>query len=78
MAGLVAHIFVSTVGAVFNSVTSLAVGDDFLVGADEVGLGAGAGGVVAGGGRRGSIDSVEGEAVERHDRDDESEENDVG
>ena len=80
MAGLVAHVFVSTVGAVFNSVAAFVVRDDFFVGADEVGLGAGTSGVVAGGGggrNDGSIDSVEGETAERHDRDDEGEENDV-
>ena len=77
---MVAHVLVSAISAVFNSVAALAVGDDFLVGADEVGLGAGTGGVVAGGGggrNDGSIDSVEGETAERHDRDDEGEENDV-
>jgi len=45
----VAHVLVGAVGAVLDAVAAAAVGDELLVGADEVRLGARAGGVVAAG-----------------------------
>ena len=47
VATLITHVLVSTVSAVFNTVTSFAVRNHFFVGADEVSFGARAGGVVA-------------------------------
>ena len=44
-----AHVFISAIGAVFNTITSFAVRNDFFVGANEVSFGAGASGVVTGG-----------------------------
>jgi len=46
---LVAHVLVGAVGAVLDAVAATVVGDELLVGADEVRLGARAGGVVAAG-----------------------------
>ena len=53
---LVAHVLVGAVGAVLDAVAAAVVGDELLVGADEVRLGARAGGVVAS--RSGGGDSV--------------------
>ena len=55
-----AHVFISAVSAVLNTITSFAVRNDFFVGADEVSFGARTGGVVTssggGGGDDGSRD----------------------
>ena len=60
MATLIAHVFIGTVSAVFNTITSFAVRNDFFIGANEVSFGARASGVVAssggGGGDDGSRD----------------------
>ena len=50
----VAHVLVGAVGAVLDAVAAAAVGDELLVGADEVRLGARAGRVVAAGSGKGN------------------------
>ena len=55
-----AHVFISAISAVLNTITSFAVRNHFFVGANEVSFGARASGVVAssggGGGDDGSRD----------------------